>query len=114
MRFVVCDCVALDNAVHTPTTIALLGDRVVGGTNDLMWNLRRHSANPQISQQIQLCIEYMRGLNRGEGLGFFLFVGSEDGNRTIKLTPQLVKSGVSVFLFGSIGLFANRNMLREM
>ena len=47
-------------------------------------------------------------------LGFFLFVGSEDGIRTIKLTPQLVKSGVSVFLFGSIGLFANRNMLREM
>ena len=95
-----------DHAVHTPTTIARLGDRVIGGTNDLVWNLRHHSGNTHIAQQIQLCIEYMRGLNRGEGLGFFLFVYSEDGYRTIKLTPQLVKSVVSVFVFSSLGFLA--------
>jgi hypothetical protein len=80
---------------------------VVGGTNDLVWNLRQHSGNTQTAHQIQLCIEYIRGLNRGEGLGFFLIVDSEDGYRSIKLTPQVVKSAVFFFVSVSLGMFAN-------
>ena len=73
-----------------PTRIAVIGTRMVAGTNALMWNMREFSTNPIVSQQLQLISEYLRGINRGEGIGFFLLI-TDDENRSIKITPQLVK-----------------------
>ena len=68
--------------------------------------MREYCTNPQVSQQLQICIEYLRGVNRGEGLGFFLLISGFEGHRSIKLTAQLVKSSVLVWFFGSLSMFA--------
>ena len=77
---------------------------MVAGTNALMWNMREFSTNPMVSQQLQLISEYLRGINRGEGIGFFLLI-TDDENRSIKITPQLVKRVVPLLFFGLVSFF---------
>ena len=85
---------------------------MVAGTNALMWNMREFSTNPMVSQQLQLISEYLRGINRGEGIGFFLLI-TDDENRSIKITPQLVKRVVPLLFFGLVSFFfKNRDLCK--
>eukprot|EP01049_Picozoa_sp_SAG25_P011284 SAG25_NODE_1353_length_3223_cov_1.533611_3_plen_42_part_01 len=42
---------------------------MVAGTDALIWNMRGFAENPLVSQKLQVMTEYLRGVNRGDGIG---------------------------------------------
>lgn len=76
-----------------PTRISILGDRMVADTNTLQWNMRDFCTNSTVSQELSHLVSFLRGINRGNGIGFFL-LNTDDGNVSVKLTPSLVKASL--------------------
>jgi CRP-like cAMP-binding protein len=87
-----------------PTQVSILGDRMVADTNTLQWNMREFCTNPVISQQLLTLVGFLHGINRGNGIGFFL-LNNDDGNVSVRLTPSLVKASLATSGMVLLSLF---------